>query len=260
MKIFVTGFQRSGTTLLRDLISRHPDVKHMFHETGHLSKGIEKLYNSKELNDRFPKQNSHGLRSGKVKIDWNMKKDSWGEKIPYYTFFVKKGRYNRSIFNYIIDWNSHFSPNSAIIHIVRHPYDVGLSTKKRGFSSSITKPIKQYSKMVPKFIKETNKIFKNIYHIKYEDLLFKPEESLALLFEFCQLNNDDKTIKDVINSPGIYRFDKIETNRAFNFVNKKIETKINLKESFKEINKFGNAKYFSDYRKQENEIKRLQQV
>lgn len=259
MKIFVTGFQRSGTTLLRDLISRHPDVKHMFHETGHIAKGLKTLYNSKELNDRFPKKNANGLKSGKVKIDWNMEKDNWGEKIPYYTFFVKKGRYNRSIFNYMIDWNNFF-PESVIIHIIRHPYDVGLSTKKRGFSSSITKPIRQYSKMVPKFIIESNKIFNNIYHIKYEDLLFFPEETLLLLFKFCKLDNSPEVIKSVINTPGIYRFDKIEINRAFNFVQKNIATKIDLKECFKLLNNIGKSKYFLDYRKQRNEIERLQKI
>jgi hypothetical protein len=249
MKIFVTGFQRSGTTLLRDLISKHPDVQHMFHETGHLAKGLKTLYASKVLNDKVPKENNKGLKSSKVKINFDLRNDSWGEKIPYYTLMVKKGRYNKSLIQYIDDWNKFFYPDSAIIHIIRHPYDIGISTKNRGYSSSITKPIKMYSKIVPIFMSRMKDV-PNVFHLKYEDLLYFSEAVLQDIFDFCKLKSDYKTIEHVINSPGIYRFDKINRSRAFNFVNSETKTKIDLKGVLKVVNKIGRLKYHLDFNEQ----------
>lgn len=218
MKIFVTGFQRTGTTLLKDLIAKHPNVKMMWHETGILKNSKKNLYTAKYLpykTTRSERRNTPGLPKGhKCKVDFNLRKSNWGEKIPYRNYIIKKGMHI-PIIAYCQKWNDYFLPDARILHIVRHPIDVGLSTKKIGYTRGIAKPIKEYKNVGPRVIKEL-KIFDNFMHVKYEDLVIRPVKTLKQIFRFCNLDDSDEAIKVVLHSD-VHAFGFVNKKRAFNY-------------------------------------------
>jgi len=229
MKIFITGFQRSGTSLLRHLFELHPEVKKMWHETGMLKHGKNALYTAKVLHDPIPlnKKNRKGklLTSSQFTVNFSLKDETWGEKIPYKSTTIKKG-YGGTLISYCKLWNLYFGKEARIVHIIRHPLDVANSTKKIGYSRSIITPIIQYKKIVPIIVNEL-KTFSNVIHVKYEDLLLNPKKTLNRLFKFCNLGYSDETVDKIINSDNIYWFGKIDKSRAFNY-KKKIK-EINIK-------------------------------
>lgn len=84
MKIFITGWNRSGTTLMKDIVENHPDVKIIFHESGLLKFKKNHIMNAKTLpNKRIVKMNGpkgRGVRSRRADIDFNMNKSNWGKR------------------------------------------------------------------------------------------------------------------------------------------------------------------------------------
>lgn len=225
MKIFITGFQRSGTTLLRNLFFLHPEMKHVFHEKCILKHFSSKkqMRKIKQLPDfiTLNEKNRKGKYRvpTKVNINFDLVDDNWGEKVPYYSLVFKKG-FHGPMKKYCEMWNDFFYPDCKIIHIIRHPLDVGLSTKKRGYSRGVTKPIRQYKKAVPKVLEIFND-FSNVITFKYEDLVMKPTKTLKFLFGKCGLDNRDKIINKIMNSD-VYWFGFINPDRAFNYKKQRI--------------------------------------
>ena len=246
MKIFITGWNRSGTTLMKNIVENHPDVKIVFHETGLLKLTRKQLMRSKTLqNKRIVKMNSprgRGVRSEKVKIDFDMNKDNWGEKIPYYTLQIKKG-YHDSIYSYINKWNSYFQPDSRIIHMIRHPIDASKSARVRGASKRIGTAYHHYQNTVPSMIHFLNDNITNFINIKYEDLLINPKGVLSRVFDFCELDNGNKVIEKILQS-NYSRFGYLNKDRAFAFLKAKPQIKaINPKKIYPLLNKIRGPKY-----------------
>jgi len=224
-RIFVTGFQRSGTTLLRRLIQFHPEIRKMAHEATILAN-----------EDRFKKYT----------IDKNMTdNNSWGEKVPFYTSNIKRG-FNKSIVEYCKSWNNKFKEKSKIIHILRHPYDVSISNQNKYKGLKIEKTLKLYSKIMPKIITDIYNLG-NCYIIKYEDLLFNPEIELYNIFSFCEIDNSAESINKVINSYSeeVSKFEgNINKKRAFNYKRSEINFNYKFDKNFiHQLNSFGNTNY-----------------
>jgi len=245
MKIFVTGFQRSGTTLLRDLIEKHPDVKIMFHETGLLKNSKKRICKSKVLPQRTTRsersKNKKLKRKIKVNIGFDMRNDNWGEKIPYYHYKIRKG-VNINVINYCNRWNDYFLPDARILHIVRHPMDMAISTLNIGYVNKVLKPIRILKKSFPAFMYHSKRI-KNIKHIKYEQLICHPRETLRNIFKFCNLDCSDEILDQVLESD-IHNFGFINKDRAFNYKNTNVELKkFSLKKIVNLMNEIPGPKY-----------------
>ena len=63
------------------------------------------------------------------------------------------------------------------------------------------------------------KDFKNLKHIQFEKLVTNPESVLRNVYRFCGLKHGPKIVNDVIKDRGIFRFNKIDSSRAFSHVN-----------------------------------------
>lgn len=215
MKILVTGFQRSGTTLLKDLIWKHPDVAHMFHEVALLKFSKKHLLTANFLPDKKIKNNYQGVMPYQFKVNFSLKKGTWGEKIPYWGPKVYKG-YNKFVTRYCRQWNKYFGDKARIIHIIRHPMDVAISTKNRGFTKGITRPIKVYKTTMPQVLNLMQDI-DNIKHVQFENLVTNPEKTLREIYQFCGLRHGDKILHRIIHNKNIFRFKTINKKRAYNF-------------------------------------------
>ena len=223
MEILVIGFQRSGTTLLRRMIQVHPQVRKIFHENFLLSKFRK---DKKRLTQYIGKYRT------------NINKDNWGEKVPFYGN-IKGGLHPLT---YCQMWRELF-PNGKIVHIVRHPIDIGLSTvNKYPNINNINKPLKKYVNIMTSLIGDIDKL-ENSITIKYEDLLLNTDETINKVFKFCGLK-EDVEIQVRMSKIKRPKFQKINESRAFNYKRQKnMGIKVKLGKVIGELNKIEGVEY-----------------
>ena len=139
-------------------------------------------------------------------------------------------------------------PSSKVILVKRHPYDVSLSLIKRNIKLK-NKDSRSIYKKAPYFLipflnlsnfsnlgslnisnmedamnlydvyfneieKLIEKYEKNIYLLKYEDIILKPDSVLKDIFNFCDLNSSDIKLPELINKDRtyIYKSEKVKFN------------------------------------------------
>ena len=203
VKILITGFKHSGTTMLHQLIKAHPQVGFIENEEGFIE---------------FDKPKEWVLMFAQ-KTAGNLKRNAWGEKLPWGT----RGndiKAKRPI-GIITKWLKYFKYDGRVIHILRHPLDVVLS----GLNGNkvVQSDLNFILDTVPKVINFTN-TKKKCASIVYEDLLTKPEIHLRNIFEFLNLKTSDNIIKKVINTS--LKFGKINADRAFAYKKKGVNIEI----------------------------------
>jgi len=181
MKIFITGFQRSGTTLLRRIIHFHPDVRAILHERNILKRGFNN-------------------------IKFNIDKENWGEKLPWFSS-------KRKILEYCKEWNKRFKNDAKIIQIVRHPKDVMNSNLKK-FRKPYRTTFNIMNSSFPKIIIGIDEL-SNCLSIKYENLVMDPDNTFLKMFDFIGLDSSPNIIKDLRYSKTNYRLNGIQPSRAF---------------------------------------------
>jgi len=214
MKILVIGFQRSGTTLLRRLIQIHPEVKRISHEKFYLIK-----YGT----------NKEAIRRHFKKID--IDKDVWGEKVPFYGNI----RNNISAVKYCNMWNELFYPESRIIHIVRHPIDVGFScVRKYKNIKTIEAPILKYQKCMLRTVPKIVRIH-GLVSIKYEDLITDPGVLLPKIYHHCGLDPEFDFHKGMQRMPN-KRYQQFSPERAFAYKKEKFKLKYDISDVINLIN------------------------
>ncbi len=221
MNILIIGFQRSGTTLLRRLLQLHPQVRRIEHESFFLNK----------IHDK------QTLIQHVSRIGINPQTDNWGEKVPYFPNIRKI-----PVFKYCENWNRYFGSNSRILHIVRHPYDVALSNvKKFKHIKSLDMPINLYRRSVPSSVIKLAKM-KSVYTFKYEDLLINSDEMMFKIYKHCGLKPDinfRKKMRKIQN----YKYQKIDSSRAFSYQEQNIKWEYNLSDVFEILNEIDGVKY-----------------
>ena len=200
VKIFVTGFRHSGTTMLMQLLRAHPQVGWIEMEESYIEFDRPKDWVLMHASRRVP----------------NMKKYAWGEKIPW-------GNRNTDVdgkraIGMIRKWLKFFRGKARVVHILRHPIDVALSDGGKKIRKKYWKFI---TTSVPKVIDFTNTNPK-CATIVYEDLVIRPQIHLRNIFQFLGLNDSPKIVQSVIDTP--LKFGKINADRAFAFKNKQINT------------------------------------
>ena len=201
-KILITGFKHSGTTLLMQLIRAHPQVGWIEFEEGYIE---------------FDKPKEWVLLMATKRVD-DMKKYAWGEKLPWGT--REDDLKAKRAIGFTKKWLKFFGSKARVLCILRHPLDAsasGLLGKK--FAK---KPLEYSTKSLPKYIDFMNDD-KRCAAVVYEELLENPKEKLKSIFEFLNLDNDDKTIDKIMNTD--LKFGKINSERAYAFVKEHPEHK-----------------------------------
>lgn len=209
MKILLTGFQRSGTSMHMRIFSGHPQVRCVFNETGILTR-------SEDVIDSLLKKKSV------------TREDIWFEKLPFNRSYIKKRidpkgkeRTNVHINDYYQKWFETFGNEARIIFVARHPIDVVMSNqalskrKNKNRVAQVDKLLMKYAVSVTaalNYLKNMN----NVLFIKYEDTLINPEQNIKKLFRFCGLSVDLKNTTINKKADGIYiGRRKIRKDRAF---------------------------------------------
>jgi len=197
VKILITGFRHSGTTMLMSLVRAHPQVGWIEFEESYID---------------YDKPKNWILMQGRKKVP-NMKKYAWGEKIPWGTRDTDVN--GKRAIRITKKWLKFFGGKARVLHILRHPFDVAIS----GVGKIGKKDWKYISTTVPIVIDYMNTRPK-CATIVYEDLVIRPQIHLRNIFQFLNLDSDPKTVQKIIDTP--LKFGKINADRAFAFRNKNI--------------------------------------
>lgn len=219
MKILIIGFQRSGTTLLRRLVTMHPDVRSIMHEyfllAKHKNEGAVKSL-----------MQSRGIK----------KDENWGDKTPYYPNIrripVKK---------YCEHWRQIFGKQARIIHVYRHPYDVAFSIDHKYKGQNFIKGISLYRRAIPRALETLDMPF--MLSFKYEELVTNPDKIVPDIYKFCGLKEID--FRERMKLWENKKYQSFDPTRVFAYKGKKIPT---IKEPLDDIildlnDKLGGPRY-----------------
>ena len=195
MIILIAGFQRSGTTLTRELMEKHPDIIKIFHEEKILNKGFDE------------RQRESYLRKNKIVDPYNT---TWGDKVPFFSNSAN------GILHYIKEWRKLWKDRTRIIYLVRHPIDVAISNgkfgRKRGYNYNEEEIMRIQDFVIPTIIKDLSKI-KDTLIVSYESLVTRTFYTLRRIFEFCNL--DPLYTSEITRSKIGKRWGRVNSSRAF---------------------------------------------
>ena len=195
--IFILGMPRSGTSLTEQILSSHnnvfgggelPFIPSIINKNFLQDKNI-KIFN--EIDDLEKKiSNSQDDYLSQISSINNSEKS-----------FTDKAPLNFRYIGFLVN----IFPNLKIINCKRNPVDICWSNFKNYFSGPLNfsnnlEDLAQYYNQYESIIKFWKKYFsKNIYDLKYENLVTNSEEEIKNLIKFCELNWDPNCLKHYEN-------------------------------------------------------------
>ncbi len=189
MRILVTGYSRSGTTLVRKLIAAHTECRGILHETMILVANRGVIANSKIL---------YGWQGGDpimMRAMCDVNEDTWGEKILYDYPCIDGGVVDA--LDYCLFWNELFLPKAVVVNVIRYPLDVVLSSKKKK-NVSLVDALGTYEKWMPDMSFKIDTL-PNSFTIRFEELLDRPMAVLEKVFAKCGMDSSRGSIKHAIS-------------------------------------------------------------
>jgi hypothetical protein len=200
--LLIVGYERSGTTLLRRLVSMHPDLEYeLIHER------VNKLYKCKTTKQAINVLSYAGTQAGE-KTGSIMSIRS-GQKVPYTT--AKGARKTVKKFRSLF-------PKSWIIHITRNPI-YAINSQVRTFNRDPKACIRNYFKAVPAIVKWLRAV-NGVKFVQFEDIISTPQAFVDDLYAWIGGETPLSHIKNVISTrppwryqnrimPGLRYFDEI---------------------------------------------------
>ncbi len=180
--IFIVGYERSGTTLLRRLVSMHPSLKYeLIHER-------PKLLQAAQNAEHAIKTMTYPATQQKRETGSTMSVLA-GQKTPYATLSQAKGN---------IDKFRKLFPNAYFMHIIREPLET-ISSQVKTFNRRAEGCIKNYFSAVPQVHKYMHSL-PNKCTIRYENLVARPQKVLSSLYEWMGEEVPDDYIGKVIST------------------------------------------------------------
>ena len=187
--IFIIGMPRSGTTLIEQIISNHPNV-YGGDELNYLPNIIVKHFKDIELISKS--SNAEILKVGKEYINKinNLSNNSRRvtDKLPINFKWI-------GLIKIIL-------PYSKIIHCTRSPEDVCLSIYKNyfvnpklNFAYNLSELTEFYNLYHDLMIYWKNLLPDFIYDVTYEKIISKPENEIKRLLKFCNLSWNNNCVK-----------------------------------------------------------------
>lgn len=206
--LFIVGFGRSGTKLLRTILNKNKNINILQRETAFIPRFYNRYYNNGEILaeeniirlyksltkttffNSMNKKNNLKLDISfllsienpsfqniievilKFYIDNNKVNFIWGDKTPNY---LKNIKVLKNIF-----------PEAKFIHIIRDPRDVAISYNKT-WNKSIYYTAYKWKKSMDLFFREKIKFSNDICEIYYEKLLIDPKTEISKICKFLNV-------------------------------------------------------------------------
>ena len=225
--IFILGMPRSGTTMIEQILSSHPDV-FGGDELDFLQNLAKKYFYNKEgsffkNNDNLNKEDLKKISQEYIKRLKSLSNNSERvtDKLPVNFKLI-------GLIKLIL-------PNSKIIHCVRNPKDICFSIFKNYFVNRNLNYAYNLNEITEYFIlyKDLMDYWKNtftdfIFDIKYEKIIINPEFHIRNLLKECNLSwnenclkfyKNDRVIKTASDSQARKKFYKTSINSWKNFKN-----------------------------------------
>jgi tetratricopeptide (TPR) repeat protein len=186
--IFILGMPRSGTTLLEQIISSHPNVQGL-EEIDFLSRSITSSVPHKSLEEFYEK-----IIKNPSEVFAQVEKQYFekvlAKKDHEFSHHTDKMPVNYKLIGFI----KQSMPNAKVIHCVRDPKDIFVSILKNyfgklGFSYAYDpEKLSHTLNLYTEYMHFWKKIYGDfIYDLKYEDLVNNPEKEIKNLLKFCNL-------------------------------------------------------------------------
>ncbi len=189
--IFIIGMPRSGTTMVEQILSSHPEVFGA-DEIDFIPDLIKKYFS--ENNSRSFFDGADDLKEKSLK---KIGKD-YVNKIKYISNNSARITDKLPINFFSVGLIKLILPNSKIVHCYRMPKDNCLSIFKNHFTSGRVEyaydlnEIVEYYNLYNDLMKYWNNVLPNfIYNIRYENLIFDTELQIKNLINFCNLKWTD---------------------------------------------------------------------
>ena len=198
--IIIGGFYRSGTTLLRRLLDRHPNIY-----CGPEVKFFREFYGNFLKDDLAHLRLFNTIRA--MEIDDNTLLEVFGKAfIECHVIAAKrsgKSRWadkNPENVLYLDQWNTLLDGNFIFIHVIRNPLDAMASLVEAGFKKTIPKKIAHKAALYDDYLDKAYSFIakhpNNSYTLRYEDLVTNPQETLSALLSYLGESYDEAMITD----------------------------------------------------------------
>jgi tetratricopeptide (TPR) repeat protein len=188
--IFIIGMPRSGTTLVEQILARHPDV-HGAGEIRHLGVLINSYF-IQRLKSRFPEKTEQ--------LDPATLKQLGQQYCQTLSHYNESARYitNKTPHNFLyVGMIRLMLPNAKIIHCSRNPLDTCFSCYANSFRkgqdyANKLDDLGRYYSLYFKLMQHWRQLeVSNIIDIHYEDLVNDQEAQTRRLLEACDLEWND---------------------------------------------------------------------
>ncbi|MHC4387072.1 MAG: sulfotransferase family protein [Planctomycetota bacterium] len=224
--VFILGLPRSGTTLLRDLLNRSPEISIVVYETWFFPYMIKKFGYDIDLNQSscmkefyyefintafYDRMRDKGCCIAVNDLENIEDKQSWASIFEFLLRFFtpEKGGTNFICGDKTPGYTHHIGllhkvfPESRFIHIIRDPRDCALSTIKFR-RKSIYRAAARWSESIGECRRKVKS--KNIQYLElyYEDLLENPQKVLKNICDFlgCSFSEDMLSLERPSESMG----------------------------------------------------------
>jgi len=197
--IFIVGMPRSGTTLTEQIIASHADVS-SGGELTYIGDIIKNAFPYKDLNIFFDRVCS---QLDKLSLEMSLEYFKLTEKISKNNFVTDKLPQNFMFIGFI----KFMFPNCKIIHCQRNAKDTCMSIFKNYFPDNgiwyayDEKELVAFYKLYDDLMLFWDKIFpKQIYNLRYEDMISNQKQTTENLLKYCELTWDENCLNFYKNS------------------------------------------------------------
>ena len=203
--IFIVGMSRSGTTLVEQIISRHPEVTGCG-ELGCIERAIGNLEKNHGAMRVYPDDFSDLPLSAFATETQGY--HEWVERLhenlstPYFT--------DKMPFNFVHVWLIRvLFPDAAIVHCHRHPLDVILSNYFQLYGSELNfvydlRVLTGYYIRYYRLMRHWHTIFpQDIYKVQYEALVADSESQTRMLIEGARLEWSDDCLDQKMSDAAV---------------------------------------------------------
>ena len=190
---FLVGFPRSGTTLLDRMLGSHPQVEVL--EEKSLFSSLHQDWAEPGTLEAIANLSDAQITDGRNRYRQEMSRH---RRLPERSLVIDKLPLNLA---YLFMINRLF-PDAPVIFLQRHPMDACISCYfqafelkgSMGYFLDIQQTARYYDAVMQVAVSSMKQIDNPVHQLRYEDLVKKPQDQLALLFDFLDLEKHDSTL------------------------------------------------------------------